>query len=135
IKMGEYETFRRWRSRSALPRSRNAPTCTVKNPEVGSMLADTISTRTGTTPGPMESISPFEARRPWKGTPYQEALPSSVYADIAGFGAAALRFGADAGALPRLPSALSDVSAGCGCDGAGRLALVWREAQPERKQT
>jgi len=57
------------------------------------------------------------------------------------FAAAALRFGAGAvaevvaGALPRLPSALSEASAGEGCDGAERLAAAWREAQPERKQT
>ncbi|HXN51199.1 MAG TPA: hypothetical protein VN943_04620 [Candidatus Acidoferrum sp.] len=40
----------------------------------------------------------MEARRPWNGTPYQEALPSSVYADVAGLGIALSLFGAAAGA-------------------------------------
>jgi hypothetical protein len=38
-------------------------------------------------------------------------------------------------ALLGLLSVLSEASAGRGGDGAGRLAAVWREAQPEKKQT
>ena len=56
MKIGMYEAFRRSRSLSAFPRSRKAPTCTVKNPSVGSTFPST-SSRTRTTPGPIDSIS------------------------------------------------------------------------------
>src|SRR5581483_4098543 len=80
---------------------------------------------------------PFEARRPWKGTPYHDAFPSSTYlpatGDVASAGFPGFTTGAVGASAAVEAFALSSVLAGVGVGvmGGGWLPTTGRRpAQP-----